>query len=219
MSLIKKTDRMDIYLESHRQIILICQKWRYNWLNEIGTNSWTLLEKRNFHDEVDKIIWRTWGGHYKVKAIGNSNFANEYRNKIFTINFDIQWVIENSHWDVNVKKILPFSFSRSNIIWNRREINLDTEDIKKINRRGSNQIPVAHEFGHTIGNSVSALFSIGLPTRGDEYEHEFSTNRSFEYDHKSIMNIGMELRNRHLDYIKYQLETIYPNTRFQLMTI
>lgn len=60
MPLIKKTDRMDIYLEEYRQIILIRQRWKYNWLNERNTTSWTLFEKRDFHNKVDNIIWKIW---------------------------------------------------------------------------------------------------------------------------------------------------------------
>lgn len=204
MSLIKRTDRMNIYLESYRQIILIRQKWRYNWLNEMGTRSWNLSEKSDFHDRLDSIIWNTWGGHYKVKPVGNSDFANKYRDKVFTINFDIQWVIENPHWNVNVRKILKGTFHRSNVRWNNREINLDTEDTKM--RKDVKQIPAAHEFGHAIGYLY------------DEYHQDFSINRGFDFDQDSIMNIGMELRNRHLDYIIYQLNTIYSNTRFRLVS-
>ncbi|WP_264857553.1 hypothetical protein, partial [Capnocytophaga catalasegens] len=197
------TDRMDIYLEEYRQIILIRQKWKYNWFNERNTTSWTLSEKRDFHNKVDSIIWKTWGGQYKIKAIGNSVFAQKYKNKVFTINFDIQWVIQNPHWNVNVRKITKNTYYRSNVRWNSREINLDTEDTKI--RKEIKQIPVGHEFGHTIGYLY------------DEYHQDFTLNRGFKFDQKSIMNIGMELRDRHLEYMISELNTIYSNTRFQLI--
>ena len=203
MPLIKKTDRMDIYLEEYRQIILIRQRWKYNWLNERNTTSWTLFEKRDFHNKVDNIIWKIWGGQFKIKVIGSSVFAQKYKNKIFTINFDIQWVIQNPHWNVNVRKIVKNTSYRSNVRWNDREINLDTEDTKM--RKDYKQVPVGHEFGHAIGYLY------------DEYNSTLSINNGFLFDQDTIMNVGMELRKRHLQYVIYQLSTIYPNTTFQLI--
>ena len=92
---------------------------------------------------------------------------------------------------------------RSNVRWNDREINLDTEDTKM--RKDYKQVPVGHEFGHAIGYLY------------DEYNSTLSINNGFLFDQDSIMNVGMKLRNRHLQYIIYQLSTIYPNTTFQLI--
>ncbi len=70
------------------------------------------------------------------------------------------------------------------------------------------QYPVAHEFGHAVGNSIYA--SNGM--HGDEYK----VTSSYYSDKISIMNAGMELRDRHLDFILSQLNTIINNTTFSI---
>ena len=64
----KTTDRMDIHIEEYRGTILIRQKWKYHWLNAIGTSSWTHSEKQNFHSKVDNLIWNSWGSRFFSKS-------------------------------------------------------------------------------------------------------------------------------------------------------
>lgn len=35
MNYVKYTDRTDIYIEENRNIILIQEKWKYNWLTTV----------------------------------------------------------------------------------------------------------------------------------------------------------------------------------------
>ena len=203
----KYTDRMDIHIEESRHTILIKQKWRYFWLNSMNTSRWTYSEKQKFHKEVDNLIWNSWGEHFFLKVRGTSDFAKINAKKRWDVNFDIEWVLSGEHWKANIKKIKPNSFARSKVDWNNKEINLDTEDLNKYKRdRGGKsyyQYPSVHEFGHSIGNSY--VFS-----RGDEYN---SPSSHFS-DKTSIMNVGDEIRDRHLWYIIDQLNTIVPNTKF-----
>jgi hypothetical protein len=218
MALTKKTNRLDIYIEEGRQVILIRQKWKYQWLTATKS-SWTLQQKRSFHHAVDGIIWKTWNYHYKVKVNGSSDFAKKYKNTFFTINFDIQWVSGSEHWKVNATKILgksPISY----VDWTNRVISLDTKDSDSTYKGSANgknyyQLPAAHEFGHAIGNSYWALKG-STSVHGDEYNADNRVNGGFSLDYASIMHSGNELRNRHIDYILKELNTMLPNTIFHL---
>lgn len=208
--LVKKTDRMDISIMETEKRILIVQKWCYNWKTQPGISAWTTSQKRNFHDRVDKLIWSNWGGKHKIKVNGTSEFAKKYAKESFTVYFDIKWVLNQPHWNVNVTKIPSKGFVTSNVLWNSREINLDTEDTVftykgSYKNKKHYQYPVLHEFGHATGNTIK------LPgMHGDEYK----VSSAFFLDKTSIMNIGNELKKRHLDYIVQQLNTMIPNTRF-----
>lgn len=215
MAYSKKTDRMDIYLDEKTKTILIQLKWKYNWKTAIGVPAWTYVEKKKFHEMADSLIWKKWGGHYKLYAKGSSDFVKKYSTSTFLVNFDIKWVITNPHWNVNVTKIptgmrSPTSYT----LWNSRIINLDTEDTKIESRRRSGsyygQYPVTHEFGHAIGNTRSKV------GRSDEYKLDRSINGGFRFDYSSIMNVGDQLRSRHLEYIITQLNLMIPNTKFYL---
>ncbi|PIT59688.1 hypothetical protein [Snodgrassella alvi] len=105
----------------------------------------------------------------------------------------------------------------SYIIWDQRIISLDTEDIKS-NYKGYfgfkdyYQFSIAHEFRHTVGN----VLIIG---HSDEYHDDSRINGGFKQDYPSIMNVGNELRKRHLDYMTNQLNTMLPNTTFYLIQL
>lgn len=72
------------------------------------------------------------------------------------------------------------------------------------------QIALAHEFGHTIGNSAQAKIRQRV-MHGDEY----NSQSPYFMDKHSIMNIGNELRDRHLDYILLELSTMIPHVTFK----
>lgn len=218
MSFIKQTDRMDIYIEEARNTILIQEKWEYNWLTKV--TPWTLVEKRKFHQMADNLIWKKWSGFFRLKVSGISAFAQKHRNTTFTVNFDIKWVLEKPHWNVHVTKIIPGGFERSNVNWTDKIINIDTEDTKIVvhpqNGKNYRQYPIAHEFGHTMGNTYSAL--IGQKSiHGDEYNTDIRINGGFFLDRLSIMNIGNDLRKRHLDFILLELNSMLANTQFYII--
>ncbi|MCV6628528.1 MAG: hypothetical protein OIF50_01575 [Flavobacteriaceae bacterium] len=130
------------------------------------------------------------------------------------MNFDIEWVLHTEHWKVNVTKYPEdyIGIITSSVRWHTREVFLDTLDTKKrkipIAGRNYYQYPVAHEFGHTAGNSIYARNGM----HGDEYH----SSSSYIADRNSIMNAGMELRDRHLDYLIGELNTMISNTRFAI---
>lgn len=213
MSKIKRTDRMDFFIEEKENIILIQQKWQYIWHTK--TTPWNIAEKRKFHKEAELIINKIWSSYFKLKVEGSSDFVKRNIKTIFTVNFDIKWVLANPHWTVNITKILPDDFLRSNIIWDIRQINIDTEDLKFslkkiINSQTYHQFPIAHEFGHTVGNAP-------IIGHSDEYNADPKINGGFQSDYSSLMNVGNQLRNRHLDYILKELNTMLPDTTFKII--
>ncbi len=204
---------MDIYIEEYRNTILIKERWKYNWLNEPGTSPWTYIEKKNFHNKCDKLIWNIWGNYFDLEAIGDSDFVKRNKNKLFHVNFDIEWVLSNPHWTVNVLKRKDDVFYRSNVSWESRTIKLASKDymaVERVDSRGPHsQYTVAHEFGHAVGNTG---YFQGM--HADEYKKK----SEFFNDKSSMMNIGNELRERHLDYIMANLCVIIPNTSFKHAT-
>lgn len=203
---------MDIHIEEDRGTILIKQKWKYSWFKEANASEWTYLEKQKFHKEIDNIIWNSWGAHFFLKVTGTSDFAKRNEKTRWDVNFDIQWVTNSEHWEVNVTKYASDYTGNptSSVRWNSRIIKLDTKDTswrKRVrNQKKYYQYPISHEFGHTVGNSIYA--SSGM--HGDEY----SSTSSYLSDKHSLMNIGNNLRDRHLDFIISQLNLMLPNSNF-----
>ncbi|NUE65945.1 hypothetical protein [Snodgrassella sp. ESL0253] len=105
----------------------------------------------------------------------------KHKNSIFTVDFDIKWVFTNPHWTVNVIKIAPGDFETSYVIWDRRIISLDTEDIKSnykdyFGLKDYYQFPIAHEFGYTVGN-------VPIIGHSDEYHDDNRINGGFKLDY------------------------------------
>jgi len=206
----KKTDRMDLYVNDKTGTILVQLKWKYSWATSKGTKRWTFTEKAAFHQAADKLIWQIWSDKITLNVGGSSELAKKYKSKGLKVNFDIRWVISGAHWDVSVTKIPVGKFKGSSVNWNKREATLDTEDINPVVRKNAGkshtQYPVAHEFGHAVGNSIFASSKM----HGDEYKQ----SSSYFSDKSSIMNIGSQIRKRHIDYILSQLNGMIPNTVF-----
>ncbi len=203
----KYTDRMDFHIEEDRGTILIKQKWKYDWLNSSETSSWTYSEKHRFHKKIDSMIYNSWGKRWYLKVDGTSNFSQRNTNTIWDVNFDVEWVLQKEHWKVNVRKVKPKRILKSSVDWNKKQINLDTEDFKCIMAENGEskyyQYIASHEFGHTIGNSF--VFN-----SGDEYK----SSSSYFFDKASIMNIGNQIRDRHFWYILDHLNSMIPDTTF-----
>lgn len=211
-----KTERMDITISLSAGYIFVQQKWKYNWLihpNHQGLSAWTYQEKRNFHNKSDQLIWKLWSSKAYAIMTGNSPLAEKYKNIKFPINIDIKWTLasDSSHWEVDVYKIPSGDFDRSYVSWAARKIRLDSEDIKA---RADllNQVPVTHELGHSIGYS-SAITGV----RMDEYPSQAHPNPRYGADVASIMNHGTEVRIRHFEYLKQQLNALLPNAAFDIV--
>lgn len=193
--------------------IFLQQRWKYTWTRAAGQSAWALQEKRDFHNRADRYIWAAWSNRAVFGVTGTSSFARRFRARGVPINLDIRWVTGNEHWKVTVKKIAAAAHETSSILWTPRTIKLDTNDFKTRTfgngpAPSTGQVPVAHEFGHTIGNT-------SVLNRGDEYRAT-SPNRN---DHSSIMNHGSQLRSRHFQTILDEMNTMIPNCTFSIRSV
>ncbi|PKH51907.1 hypothetical protein CXF68_14960 [Tenacibaculum sp. Bg11-29] len=68
------------------------------------------------------MIWNNWGQYFFLKVKGGAGFAKKHVKTRWNVNFDIEWVLHTEHWKVNVKKIVPNSYERSNVAWSNMEL-------------------------------------------------------------------------------------------------
>lgn len=214
----KETSQMTIDINVEKGTILITQRWR---MADRGNTSSTSIEY--FKRMVVSTIQTIWNRRCFINLIDKNATKKEDRKKSFILDFKIRWVTSNEHWKVYMQ-----SEGVSFINWIARTIHLDMLDIKPQQKlgapRGLEQYPVAHEFGHTIGNVRGAFPSIimgfnrmSIISHGDEYgiapsirNSETINRQRREYiaDISSIMNVGNGLRRRHLDYILQELNSM-----------
>ena len=199
----------DIDIDTTEGSIFFQQKWRYNWNLYPGTTAvWTYNEKVRFHRHVDLSIWRVWSNRYRLTVTGTHDIARRFAASGISINFDVKWTIRGSHhWTVTAFKVPPGSTAtsphRSNVNFGRRTMELNTADV--LPRGAGNDAGVsnssfetpAHEFAHTFDNP-------------DEY----NTGSPHLADSNSLVNIGHEIRNRHVRLITARLNTMIPGVHF-----
>ena len=223
--ILKKYDMFDIYIEPKRKVITVLQKWKYNWLDG-NYGPWTYSQKKEFHDEADKVIWSQWSGKYfavsVLKSIENDlngSLIKTYDRNRFTINFDIQWVLTNAHWTVNVTKSNPGHFN-SHVSHNNKEIHLSFLDIyDDISDPECNlmQNVLSHEFGHVIDNRDeydTKYMSKDNLAYYAKFPNELSKRLKYYDDYSSRMNIGNELRDRFVQPLEDILNTMVHGVSF-----
>jgi len=196
---------LDVDLQLGR--VFVQQKWQYAWtLFSSRVTPWTYAERKQFHNTLDRQVWAEWSNRFRLQVSGAGEFARRFSNSGVPLNFDIKWVTTPGHWHVTVRKMPPNSSRttfRSHVVPATRRIELDTMDIVvggAANDAGklSNQFRSApHEFGHTMA----------LP---DEY----NAGSAHLTDSASIMNIGREVRRRHLQLTLDALNALMPNVKF-----
>jgi hypothetical protein len=114
-----------------------------------------------------------------------------------------------------VTKIPEGQFATSSVLWTARKITLDSNDTHLrtfTNGAGTpntTQMPVAHEFGHAIGNSIH------IGHEGDEYV----AGKAHNADKASIMNVGHALRARHFETIIDELNKMIAGTTFSVRAV
>jgi hypothetical protein len=194
---------IDIVVDEGR--IFFQQRWQYSWQVSPGVADWTIKEKRRFHHAIDNQVWRFWSNRIKFSTAGNAAFAR--RHSKVPINFDVRWVLAKPHWTVTVRK-LPVGSTPTTYISNvdraNMTINLDSADLASYtpsNAAGKSHkfFAVPHEFGHTF------------PGVDDEYV----AGAKDLADTDSIMNIGDQIRARHLQPMLDELNTMIAGCTFR----
>jgi hypothetical protein len=195
--------------------VFLQERWQYTWLVQAGLRAWTLQEKRNFHNAADRAIWAAWSNRAKLRVTGTSQFAKQFAHSDLQLELDIRWVTARPHWNVNVTKIPAAQFATSSVQWGARIITLDSNDVHLrtfthgAGTPNTTQMPVAHEFGHAIGNSIV------IHHEGDEYV----AGKAHNADIRSIMNVGHGLRRRHFETIIDELNTMIAGTTFSVRAV
>lgn len=187
--------------------IFFQQDWLYTWMVfSPAVAAWTLAEKRNFHNTLDRQIWGVWSNRIRMRVAGATDFCRRFSGTGIPINFDIRWVTAAGHWQATVRKMPAGSNRttfRSNVTFATRRIELDTMDLiagGAANAAGTATLNFRsgpHEFGHTLRTP-------------DEY----GAGSAHLADAASIMNIGTKVRPRHLQLIVETLNTMMPGATF-----
>ncbi|CAN94269.1 MULTISPECIES: hypothetical protein [Sorangium] len=190
--------------------VFVQEDWQYVWLVQPGVIAWTLRERRAFHRTADAHIWRRWSNRRQVVTSGSHHFAARFPR--VRVNFDIRWVTRPGHWTVHVTKIRPGAASpRSYVDFAARAIHLDSLDLiphrvgndAGVSRPGFRTVP--HEFGHTLPDRRGSASPI---------DDEYDTGDPHLGDTDSLMNIGQQVRARHLTAVLDELNTMLHGCTF-----
>lgn len=211
----RETPRMSIEINTMNREIIITQKWHYQWIEgDIPISPWNPKEQEVFHKNCEYQIWMIWSKRFKLKLINTKDNPKHkiQKSDIYTVIFNITYHHSpriDWHWLVKVKKAFKLEGElRSNVDWVNREISLlsvEIEDERSKNIYGSFQtFIIPHEFGHAMGDL------------DDEYGKVYGNTKNpvFVLDFNSIMNIGHELRWRHINYIVSELDKMIPDGKF-----
>ncbi len=212
--IVSELDWGTIDIVVHESRVFFQQRWKYSWQVEVPFRDWTLAEKRAFHAEVNRQIWRSWSDRVTLSVSGTSSFARRFAGVRLPINLDVRWVLSDEQWNVTAWKTAVFQ--RGSINWGPRRVTLYANDTgprsactsaaPQVCTTGFRTVP--HEYGHAIGNTST----LG---RGDEYVSA-SPNLA---DTDSIMNIGTQLRQRHFRTLLEAMNAMIPDTTWAVHQI
>lgn len=191
-----------IEVDAFKGVVTVLQRWGYQWVTAMGASAWTDAEKTAFHTKAVQLI-KTRIKKQKLQ-VSARNLCLVHPK--MDLNFDIGRALEKyKHWTVYVRK-LPAGSSPTTLIsqvdWNTRTIYLDSADLadyKPCNAASVCQTfnAVPHEFMHTF--------------RGPD---EYVSGSPHLSDSSSILNIGDQLRTRHIRVILDELNTMMPGWTF-----
>lgn len=227
-----------IYIHLESGMVSFHQRWKYHFTLDqtfgkvaAKASPWTDDEQRDFHSAAASIIWKFWNSRRTLPGSsdpttqqfvdllnkhsgisfsvrGKGDFAHKFAGRQLPVEFDVLLSKSKPHFVVNVKKMLPGRDFRSFVDPGGRTINLAKVDVerssaKQDGRNGATTddfYTLPHEFGHSIGYHI------------DEYEAGAAKRK----DTDSLMNIGHEVRARHLRFLRDQLNTMLKGVTFDL---
>ncbi|APR80676.1 Hypothetical protein A7982_06023 [Minicystis rosea] len=202
----------DIDLNTETGAIFVQERWRYAWTVVPPSRPWALTERRRFHHTLDRQVWGTWSGRVRLRVAGHHPFVDRFpHGQLPPLQFDVQWVLTGGHWAVTVRKMPPGSDPTtfiSYVDFPARHIHLDSADVASYhpsNAAGATRTFYAlpHEFGHTMPQSP------GIPN-----QDEYNVGSDHLADTDSILNIGRQVRARHLTALVAELNTMLPGVTF-----
>jgi hypothetical protein len=202
-------------LDLEKSHVFVREDWHYRWRFQMIMRPWSDAEKLAFHQAVDRQVWRSWSMRARFmvtskgdRAVGATAhaFMRKCGSRGVTLSFDVRRVEGVGHWHVNVYKLSLDQDKRADVDILNRAINLYIEDVapsSAVNEAGAvtpSFLTVPHEFGHTLAAN-------------DEYEKTSPHLR----DNRSLMNIGSQVRSRHVGLLSATLERMMPGCAFRAM--
>lgn len=205
---------VDVDLEAGS--VFVREDWRYDWKVDPGQPPWSTEEKTAFHHGVDRLIWAAWSlkarlfpfvspGH--TPSARAEELVRRFARHGFQLSFDVRRIATGTtHWTATVTKVDPNEHprQRARVWFDLRLIRLHSIDVIPVEARrylgdskSRSDFRVApHEFGHTL-----------------RYADDYDPGRYFN-DTRSIMNIGRDVRPRHLTLVLNTLEKMIPGCKF-----
>ena len=154
--------------------LIVFMKLQFFFYNN-DPHFWTVEECEEFVQEWEFHVKEAWGNKVLMEL-------SDGKKVYFNFDFKIKmggWMLD--HWEINVTKIEPGSFSISFVQPAYGQVHLDSEDLSYI----TGQRGAIHEFGHMLGLN-------------DEYNR-----KEHFFDVSSIMHsAGEKIRDRHLKQFK-----------------
>ncbi|WP_437312626.1 hypothetical protein [Sorangium sp. So ce385] len=201
----------NIDLDTETGRIFVQERWQYTWTVVAPARPWTLRHRQAFHRALDRQVWRTWSGHIRLHVAGSHAFARRFARGLPPASFDVRWVLAQPHWNVTVRKLPPGSDPTtfiSYVDFPACEIHLDSADTapySPTNAAGQTRTFYAlpHEFGHTMPQSP------GVPN-----QDEYGAGSPHLGDTDSLLNIGRQVRARHLTALITELNDMLPGCTF-----
>jgi hypothetical protein len=196
-----------IDINTETGLIFVEESWHYTWESLDSSHPhWSIEEKRAFHKAVDEQVWKRWSNRVRLHVTGKNEFAKRFSTAGVKVNFDTKWVLAAGNWRVRAVKVAPRDsvFRREAVDYSNRTILLYSSGLKAYtaqNDAGKTKagfLANPHEFGHTMRNP-------------DEYLR----SGPHLIDGESIMNIGHELRDRHLKLLIDAINLMLPECSFQ----
>jgi hypothetical protein len=188
--------------------VFVQQDWYYTWHTIAPATAWTVAEKRAFHRATDRSIWARWSNRIRLHVAGAGTFCRTFAASGVPINFDVRWKTRAGQWHVNAYKTPPgtaINTYHQSVDFAARVIELYTSKLppyEAANDAGISRpgfISTPHEFGHALGN-----------------DDEYVAGSIYLADDASTMNVGSQIRSRHLTLVLATLNGMLPGAVFSM---
>lgn len=175
----------DIEIVESRCAIIVRQKWLFIWVG-----NWSMYEQSIYKDKLLTLIEGSWTGFY-VEVTGDSDFAKNNKGRRWDIVFEIEEVEHTEHWQIMISKDNARNKCSSSALRQRIQFSLKSLDY---NIKHAVDYPRDNRTGHRYTARHEFFHSLEPKLNQDEYN---KSNPSF-HDTNSLMNLGSQVRSRHL---------------------